>query len=181
MLRRFGWSAVVMLGFTVSACATMNVSSHVEQGLDFTQYKTWGWGAADALPASDPRLDDPFFRDHLQGAVEREMKRRGMGAPASSGTPDLLVHHHANVAPRIDVNRGDPTTGACYDGDCRVRVLEQEVGTILIDVLDARTKRLIWRGWAQTSVDGVLGDPQKVEDRVTKAVSRMFKRFPRPL
>lgn len=181
MLRLLRWSAVVVFGLAASACATMNVSSHVEQGLDFTQYKTWAWGKADALPTSDPRLDDAFFRDHLQGAVERELSRRGLGQPEASGAPDLLIHHHANVTPRIDVNRGDPTTGACYDGDCRVRVLEQEVGTIMIDVLDARTKRLIWRGWAQTSVEGVLGDADKVGDRVAKAVTAMFKRFPRSL
>jgi hypothetical protein len=181
MLRLLRWLAVGVLAVAASACATMNVSSHVEPGLDFTQYKSWAWGAADALPTSDPRLDDAFFRDHLQGAVERELARRGLGQPEPSGAPDILVHHHANVTPRIDVNRGDPTTGACYDGDCRVRVLEQEVGTIMIDVLDARTKRLIWRGWAQTSVEGVLGDPEKVGDRVAKAVTAMFKRFPRSL
>ena len=180
MLRLLRWSAVVVFALTASACATMNVSSHVERGLDFTQYKSWGWGTPDALPTSDPRLNDAFFRDHLQGAVERELVRRGLGRP-ESGTPDLLVHHHANVTPRIDVNRGDPTTGACYDGDCRVRVLEQEVGTIMIDVIDARTKRLIWRGWAQTSVEGVLGNPEKLGDRVAKAVSGMFKRFPRSM
>lgn len=177
MLRLLRWS-VVVLGLTASACATMNVSSHVERGLDFSQYKTWDWGAADALPESDPRLDDAFFRDHLQGAVERELARRGFERP-ESGTPDLLVHHHANVTPRI--NETDATTGACYDGDCRVRVMEQEVGTIMIDIVDARTNRLVWRGWAQTSVEGVLGNQRRLEERVAKAVKGMFGRFPRSM
>lgn len=180
MLRLLRWSAVVVLALAASACATMDVSSHVQRGLDFTQYRTWEWGQADALPSSDPRLDDAYFRDHLQGAVERELARRSLARP-NGGTADLLVHYHANVLPRIDHNRGDRTTGACYDGNCNVRVLEQEVGTIMIDVIDAKTQQLVWRGWAQTSVEGVLGNPRKLEDRIAKAVKGMFARFPRSL
>lgn len=178
MLRLLRWSAVLVVGLAASACATMNVSSHVQRGLDFAQYRTWDWGAADALPESDPRLDDGFFRDHLSGAVEREFARMGYERP-ESGTPDLLVHYHANISPRIAGT--DSQTGACYDGDCRVRVMEYEVGTILVDVIDTRTQKLVWRGWAQTSVEGVIGNARKVEERVAKAVRGMFARFPRSM
>ena len=41
MRRILRWSVMAGLGLTLSACATMNVSSHVEGGLDFSQYHTW--------------------------------------------------------------------------------------------------------------------------------------------
>jgi hypothetical protein len=170
---------MAVLGLTVSACATMNVSSHVERGLDFTQYHTWQWAPADALPASDTRLDNPFFQDHFQGAVERQLAKRGFVQTRSDGDmPDLLVHYHANVTPRINTTGADETTGACYDGDCSVRVVENELGTMMLDVVDAHTGRLVWRGWAQHSVEGLLNNPQRFQARINEAVQKMFARFP---
>ena len=72
-------------------------------------------------------------------------------------------------------------SGACYDEDCAVRVLENEVGTVVLDVVDARTNRLIWRGWAQNSIEGLLDHPQRFQKRINEAVTRMFARFPRSL
>ena len=182
MLRLLRWSVMVVMAFTVSACATMNVSSHGVRGLDFTQFRSWQWAPADALPVSDVRLDNPFFQDHFQGAVEREMARRGLVLTRTAAeAPDLLVHYHANVAPRMVANSGDPTVGACYDEDCTVRVFENEVGTMMIDVIDAHTNHLIWRGWAETSIEGVLDHPKRLEDRIQLAVKGMFTKFPRSL
>lgn len=179
MLRFLRWPVMAILGLTVSACATMNVSSHVEQGLDFTQYHTWQWAPADALPESDARLNNSFFQDHFQGAVEKQFSARRLTQTRSDGDmPDLLVHYHANVAPQMSVNNADQTSGACYDEDCAVRVIENEVGTIVLDVMDARTNRLIWRGWAQNPLEGVLDNPERFQSRINEAVTRMFARFP---
>ena len=137
MLRIVRWGAMVGLALSMSACATMNVSSHVERGLDIGQYHTWDWAPPDALPESDARLNNAFFKDHFQGAVEREFVARGFSQTVAEGdVPDLLVHYHANISSKISVNRGDQTAGACYDENCTVRVFDDEVGTIIIDVVD---------------------------------------------
>lgn len=180
MLRFLRWSVVAVFGLTASACATMNVSSHVERGLNFSQYHTWQWAPPDALPESDARMDNAFFQDHFQGAVEREMNTRGYSQTVSEGdVPDLLVHYHANISSKINVNHGDQSVGACYDENCTVKVFDDEVGTVIIDVVDGHTNRLIWRGWAQNPVEGVLNHPDRFQARIQQAVTRMFARFPR--
>src|SRR6266542_2905802 len=90
----------VMAAFALAAggCATVSVSSNVERGLDFRQYHTYKWGPADALPTGDPRLDkNPFFQDHMEGAVDKRFAARRLTL-VTSGQPDLLIHYHANVA-----------------------------------------------------------------------------------
>lgn len=182
MLRFLRWPAVALLAVSVSACATMNVSSHVERGLDIAQYHTWDWATPDALPESDARLDNPFFKDNFQGAVEREFAMRGFSQTVPEGDiPDLRVHYHANISSKMHVNTGDQTAGACYDEDCTVRVFDDEVGTIVIDVVDGHTNRLIWRGWAQNPLQGVLDHQQKFQARIHDAVTRMFARFPKSI
>ena len=161
-----------------TACATINVSSHVQRGLDITQYRTYDWGPADALPTGDPRLDqDPYFQDRVQGAFEKQMAAHGFER-AASDRPDLLIHYHASISRRIDVNRADQSYGYCYDDDCRARVIAYEAGTLVLDVVDARTRRVIWRGWAQHNVEGVLGHPDKMAGKIDEAVRRMLERLP---
>jgi hypothetical protein len=156
----------------------MNVSSHVERGLEFSRYHTYDWGPADALPTGDPRLDkNPFFRDHLEGAVEKRLAAKGFER-STSGTPDLLIHYHANITDRIDVNRVDRQYGYCYGVDCSARVVEYEGGTLVLDIVDARTNRVIWRGWAQDSVEDMLNNQDRMARKIDEAVERMLKLLP---
>jgi len=162
-----------------SGCATaMNVGSHVREGLDITQYRTYDWGPADALPTGDPRLDaNPFFQDHVQGAVEKQFAARGI-ARVTTGTPDVLVHYHASIDTRIDVNRTERAYLECQGAGCAGWTIEYEAGTLVLDIVDARTNSLIWRGWARESVEGVLGHDDRMAEQIRKAVGRIFERFP---
>jgi hypothetical protein len=181
MLPFMRWSAIAILGVSVSACATMMVSSHVRPDIDVAQYRTFDWGPPDALPTGDPRLDaNPFFNDHMQGAVEKQLAERGIEL-STSGVPDLLIHYHPNVTQRVDVNRIDQQYGYCYAADCRVRVMEYEAGTLVLDVVDFRTNQVVWRGWAQANFVGVIDNPDRLEQMINKAVEQMLGRFPRPL
>ena len=64
--------------------------------------------------------------------------------------------------------------GYCGTADCRPLITRYEVGTLVVDIVDARTKRLIWRGWAQDSLDGLLGDRDRVRHTIDEGVTRMF-------
>ncbi|MGQ0734698.1 MAG: DUF4136 domain-containing protein [Acidobacteriota bacterium] len=179
-MRQVLWpAAAATLALSLTACAAaMNVSSHVASGLDFSTYKTVGWGPPDELPTGDPRLDqNPFFQDHVQGAVEKGLAAQGF-EQTTTGTPDLLIHYHASITTRVDVNRIDREYGYCYGEDCEVRVVEFEAGTLVLDLVDARTKQVIWRGWAQHRVGDILDDPDEMAERITEAVSRMLQRLP---
>ena len=182
MRRIPGLITAVAAALAVAGCATtMSVSSHVERGIDFAHYRTYDWGPADALPTGDPRLDkDPFFKDHFQGAVEKALATKGLGwsTPRMS---DLLIHYHANISERIDVDRMDTERGYCAGDGCTPPVVEHEAGTLVLDVIDARTNRLIWRGWAQRGVKDMLENQDTMARLIDEAVARMFARFPRPL
>lgn len=173
-------SVTAIAAFVFTGCATMSVSSYVERGADFSAYRTWDWGPADALPTGDPRLDNnPFFQDHLQGEIERHLAGKGY-VRVASGTPDLLIHYHANIAQRIDVNRVDREYGYCYADDCQYSVSEYDAGTLVIDIVDTRTNQVVWRGWAQDTMEGVIDNQDRMQKQIAEAVMRMMERLPRP-
>lgn len=173
----------------------MSVSSHVDRRIDFSRYRTYDWGPADALPTGDARLDkSSFFRDHMQGEVEKQLAARGFQGPTSR-RPDLLVHYHASINQRLDVNAADRSYGYDYDDrygsgsghrydscygydDCRGGVITYEQGTLVVDIVDARTKKVIWRGWAQDSLEGVIDNPDRMGKKIHEAVARMMEQFP---
>ena len=162
----------------LAGCATMSVSSYVERGTDFAQFRTFGWGPADSLPTGDPRLDNnPFFRDYMEGAVERHLATRGYARVPADLRPDLLIHYHANISQRFYVDEFDRQYN-CTSGDCEPKTVEYEAGTLMIDVTDTRTNRVIWRGWAQDSFDGVINNQDRLADKVEEAVSRILAQLP---
>jgi hypothetical protein len=160
------------------ACATMIVGSHVARGVDFAGYRTFAWGPADALPTGDPRLDaNPFFHEHFRGLMERALEARGLRRATADG-PDLLLHYHANISQRVEVN--DAARGYCYGEDCRATVIEFEEGTIVLDMVDTRTNRVVWRGWAQENMEGKIADQSRLEAHLGRVASRILAAYPVP-
>jgi hypothetical protein len=179
MRRALGLVFIGVLAITVAGCLTlMPVGSHFLRGTDFTRYQTYAWGPADALPISDPRLrDNPYFVDDVHGAIDRELESRGLRR-ATSERADLLVHYHAAVTGRVEVQSRAGQFGDCVGTECRGTVSDYDAGTLVIDVLDARVQQLVWRGWAEHRLEDMLDDPQVVHRRVQDAVHRIMKTLP---
>ena len=94
----------------------------------------------------------------------------------SRGTPDLVLHVHARVGQRIDSAELDAISGVCTRDECRSYVYDE--GTILIDIVDGRTKALIWRGWAERSLEGIVDDQNLMDQTIDRAVSKICARLP---
>jgi hypothetical protein len=172
--------AVLVAGAIVAAgCASVTASAHLERGIDFSAYRTYDWGPPDNLPVGDPRLDNnSMFKDHLMGAVEKRMAAKGYAR--ADAAPDLLLHYHANVAQRVDVYQTDSqygynySTGVAYES----RMVEFEQGTIVLDIVDAKTNRVVWRGWSQGTMNGVIDRQDLLEKRVDEGVMKMMQLLP---
>jgi hypothetical protein len=110
--------------------------------------------------------------------VEKALAGKGF-EKTTSGTPDLLVHYHASVTQEIDVRNLDREYANCDHADCRPYVYD--AGTLFVDLVDPRTNKLVWRGWAEGSVDGVIDNQEWMEARIDEAVTRILERLPRRL
>ncbi len=172
-------SFLVLASAALLACARMSAGADFAPGLDLQPYRTFDWGAGDTLTAGDPRLDDnPFFDARVRAAVELELAAKGVQRDTT--VPDLLIHYHASVRQRVDVVRADEMRGYTFGRvNAPDKVLAYEEGTLILDVAEAKTKRILWRGWSQTDVDGLLNDPPALEKRIGESVRKMMAQFPR--
>jgi hypothetical protein len=170
---------LVGLAASAGGClALMPVGSHIERGRDFAGYRTYDWAPADARPATDPRLrDNPFFIDEVHGAIDTELNKRGL-ARATAERADLLVHYHASVNERLEVTTRPGRFRDCVGDDCRAEVTTYEAGTLVVDLIDASTHRLVWRGWAEHRLEDMLDEPAQVRQRVQVGIRRIFTTLP---
>lgn len=176
MLRRTFVTAVLVFAVIIAGCAPIRVGSHVDRNASFPQYHTFAWGPADALPTGDPRLDNnPFFHDYLQGAVERTLRSHGLNLADEGEPADLLIHYHAAITQRFDVSSSNQTSSGGYT---EPQIIDYDESTIVLDMIDARTNRLVWRGWAKESIQSVVDDQARLKQHIDESVERMLKQLP---
>jgi hypothetical protein len=167
--------AATMFALSLGACAPIKVSSYVERGADFNRYRTFDWDPTDSLSTGDPRLDaNPFFHNRVTAEVEKLLAARGL-EKTTSATPDVRLHYHASITQKLNLNGADQKYGSC--DNCTTYVYD--AGTILLDVVDTQTNKLVWRGWAEGIMDGVIDNQDWMEREIHQAVTRILERFPR--
>jgi len=181
-------SMLGILALAVCACASLSVNSFTEKGTDFGRYRTYTFGPADTAPTGDPRLDNNrFFNERVQAAIDRILPLRGF-QKAKGARADAVVHYHANVNQRVELNDSGRSecaavaavgNGKTLPLNCQPYVYD--AGTLLIDLVDARTRKLLWRGWANGRMDGVLANQEWMEQRIDESVTRILEKLPRRL
>lgn len=172
--RRLGPLAAIVISALSLGCAVRSVHSYLERGVDLARYQRYVWGPADRSGTGDPRLDrNQIFEDRVRAAVDAQLASRGF-EKAASGFPELLIQYHVKVEQRID-RADEPRSASCQD--CRPFVYD--AGTLVIDLVDARTNSLLWRGWVEANVDGVVDNQDWMEEQIDEAVLRIFERLPR--
>ena len=176
--RRWGWVAGLAMAAVVAAgCATMRVNSFTQRGNDFSNYGSYGWAPDNQLRTGDPRLDNnPFFLERLVADVDRSLATRGLEKTADG--PDLLVHYHVSISQEIDSAGLDAPYGYQCD-TCEPYVYD--AGTLLLDLVDARTNTLVWRGWAEGSMGNAIDNQDLMEERIDVAVTKILATLPRGL
>ena len=169
------FGSVIFGALLATGCASMRVGTYVSRDTDFSSYRTYAWAPADALPIGDPRLENnPIFVDYLQGAVERGLHGHRLLLVAASEQPDILIHFHGSVRQVLSIAAASRAHDHGVSED--VDIIDYDEGTLILDMVDARTNRLVWRGWAIDSLSGILDSQDRMEEKINEAVSRMLDR-----
>jgi hypothetical protein len=125
------------------------------------------------LAANDPMLVNSITYQAIRDEIRRAFEARGY--VFSPGNADLAIAYYASAAPVVDIRTFD--YGYDWRGFPRqyVDVVQYEQGTVIIDVIDPRTRTLLWRGEAKAAVST---DPSKYVKELRKAVDAIVAKFP---
>ena len=173
-------ACVAVLLWILNGCSGMKSQVEYDHDADFTAYKTWDFLPGEPRPTGYRGLDDPAVNARLQGAIENGFSLRGL--QKSSENPDFYVAYHLAFAEQINSRNIENyyqyinyAVFAPYVTSSYTEVYD--LGTLIIDVLDCRTKTHVWRGAAQTKVNSQAG-PRENEPKMRDAARKILKDFP---
>ena len=169
---------LMMLLGTLQASA-QKVSVGADPSVDVTKFKTYAW-------SSDVVSTNPLAREIVVSSVDSQLLAKGL--KKVDRDPELTVVVFGSTESDIHVSNPSwsPSLNSIATG---VAVGSQSwlvtKGTLVVDILDTKTKNSVWRGTAtQTLERGPTGDKAKdantVEKPIRNAVKKMFKQFPHP-
>ena len=160
--------ALVWCAFGASARA-QSVQSDFDRSFDFARLKTFDFAVH--------RFDDTLAHDALNdGRIRHALESRlaaGGFRLAEGARPDFAVDYYVTARNRFSVQDngfGPPR----WLGRRDIRVDEYTEGTLTVDLIDAATNRLVWRGRASGTVE-LKGTDKKVNKAVEKLVQQLLK------
>ena len=168
-------AALTISSLMLGGCALRRVDSYLARGVNLASYRTYAWSPVQRGATGDVRLDNnEIFQELVRASVEKQLASRGFEKTAD--VPQLLVHFHASVEQRIDAPELE-TWETC--ADCTPFIYD--AGTLLVQLVDARTNQLLWRGWSRANVDRIVDHQQWLEEHIDETVAKIFERLPFPL
>jgi hypothetical protein len=183
--RRPGWrlafAAIIGLMFGATAChRNIEVRTVAAPDANFAGRRTFrilpvpAYRGTGALSSTDPMLVNSITYQAIRDAIRQELEARGYRY--SPDRADLDVAYYATAQPRMDVRTFD------YGYDWRwglpitqTEVYTYEEGTVIIDVIDPVTHRLMWRGQGRAPVST---NPDDYVKTIRKAVHKIIEKFP---
>jgi len=179
----------------LAGCATVAVNSDYDPGTDFSNLKTYQWASQGPQKTGDPRVDDnSLLHIRIKTAVDSELALKGFQKRITAA-PDFVVNYHVSAKDKTDVQSFGPTHyGSGYYGGYRragggfpgshsvygsgtVTTFHYTEGTLLIDIIDPKAKKLLWRGTGTKVVDPNATSEQKTAT-VKDAVAKILAKFP---
>jgi len=169
----------------LAACASVDVRTATSPDANLGALKTFNVmshpdPAPSAHPPNDPMLVNSISSRALRDDVFKGFESRGY---AVSDTPDFVVAYYASARTKLDVQYWDygypfyPRWWGPYGpgwGPYET-VTPYTEGTVIIDVLDPKTKELLWRG---QGVAQVSNDEGRYVQDLWKTVSAILGKFP---
>jgi len=177
------WTTLPLALTLTVACASMQVYVDYDRNADVDSYRTFGWSGS-----TEPSLQDtsPLMDARVRSAIERKLRSSGLRLVDSD--PDLYVAYYTeeNDELRLDTTHFGYGYGAGWYWDpygpwaggglstSQTTVRSYTRGTLIIDLWDAKTKQLVWRGTAE---DVVPENPEKAARKIDEAVAKMSDEF----
>ncbi len=147
---------------------------------DFSKFKTFAFAPLGAVA-------HPMLAADIVGTIEDQLKQKGLKEVTSN--PDLIIRVYGSIDQDSTLYSNDPLynatggippfdpsfSGPALAGTWGNTTVTIHKGELVIDLIDAGAKKLVWRGMAQQNLSS---KPEKLESQVQDAIAKIFKQYP---
>lgn len=170
---------IVIASLCLTACSSITVTTDYDPSTSFSQYHSYT-----LAPSSEKIPLSPTSEIALQQTLSAALFKRGISEKAENA--DLHVIRHVSSQEKLAVfqsnnmgyagmrygyGRYGMWAGAPYND---IDVSQYTEGTLILDFVDAKTQKLVFRGVAT----GTVSDPETNAKRIREAVEEIVQQFP---
>lgn len=175
---RFVLAATAVLLLTVlGGCSTISVNYDFDNNVDFQKYQTYSWvrnSAVEGTPDGIPGLLDKRIRT----SIANEMEYRKISYDKDQ--PDLMIAFHVGSKDKIQVTDWGYRYSNYYwgYGGRNIDVYSYTEGQLIIDLVDASSMQLVWRGSGTKVISQSQKSPEQMQAAIDEAVMKIMASFP---
>ena len=172
-MRMSTWLMSACLTLLASTALAQSVTYDYDRAVDFSKYKRYAW-------TRGTELSDELNHARVVRAIDAALAGKGLAKVEPSANPDVLVAYHASFDKNLEITGTAPGWGPFGLGGDRwgsARVQPVVVGTLVVDISDARTKAIVWRSLASSDITPT-DKPETRDNKIAKATEKMFKNYP---
>jgi hypothetical protein len=176
-------STTVLLVFAVllglPGRADDKVKTQTTPGIDFAQYRTYQWlpprvlaktGVVENHPAS------PLIRE----AVDRQLIAKGLTQVNEAGDLQVAATVLTESIPQVEAVLLAGPDNMMYGAPIATMGRYNKQGTLVVNLIDAKTKKSSWIGLAREDLPGDREQkPEVVRKKLDSAAKKMFKKYPK--
>ena len=178
MQKRLVTCLIVALAIPAMAAA-QKVSYDYEKGANFSGFKTYAHKEGTAV-------GQQLIDDRIIAAIDAELAAKGF---TKAENPDVFVVYHVAFDKQKDISTYSSGYGGGYGpygwgwgggwagGTTTTQVRDILIGTLVIDIADAKKGELAWRGMGVKEVN-TQAKPEKRDKSINSAVNNIFKNYP---
>jgi len=169
--RTLALGALLAIAGGAWACSTVEVSTDYDSAANFSQYKTFAFlpmGKIDSITAG-----------RVETAITRALQAKGLQRATGEGDLKISVRgrmSHQKVITSVGWG-GYGWWRGWRGGMGTTTVQNVPIGTLLVDLVDARADKLVWRGTATRALDASSTGAQKQEE-LDRAMAKLFAAYP---
>lgn len=152
----------------------------------FNEFTKFALAPKDPERLTDSRYDNELINNRFDRLIAEELKQKGFSLAEKSENTDLLISYNYSIRPKIDMYNISKQMGFSYGSYRRyggigaktcTDISEFDQGLLFIDIRDAKTNQLLWRGTG-TDIVSIHASADKISEHVTEMVSAVLKSFP---
>jgi hypothetical protein len=173
-------TAIVAAVIAPAALVAQKVTYDFEKSANFAAFKTYAH-------KDGTKVGQELIDNRLVNAIDAQLASKGLSKVESS--PDLFVVYHVALDKEKDISTYSSGYGGGYGpygwgwgggwagGTTHTQVRDVLVGSLVIDLADAKKGQLVWRGIGQKEID-TNAKPEKRDKSINNAVKKIFKNYP---
>jgi hypothetical protein len=155
------------------------VSYDYNKSADFTTFKTYAH-------KDGTKVGQDLIDDRIVAAIDAQLAAKGLTKVEAN--PDVFVIYHVAFDKQKDISTyssgyggygayGWGWGGGWAGGTTSTQVRDILVGTLVIDIADAKKSELAWRGMGVREVN-TQANPEKRDKSINEAAKKIFKNYP---